>query len=905
MKVGIEKLRTGGLLPGPHFLAPLFLALFLAGPAPLASTALAAEATCPTASPTADPATEPGSGLPAAPPVLDRRRIRRITEISAELLELDAEALDRAANGYRASAPEDLVLAIILRAGRPVPPGLAAARRAQRLARAAEARAWLAREREAEAGRTLTDGCLTLALSPGGGGTPSIPELAIAASFVVADLELVEHAPAVARLLDRGGSAEVRRGARTALFRMYARSFEDLASFESRWGQLEGRAPALTGRDELRAALTEGDERALALLELAPARFDKAPLDWVDPTMGKRAARTLGRAVAGGALDPAAARALLVDGIEAVADPGELHARLGVLIDLVQGADPESDSARSVRTAVLSVAASSLTAGPDFVWVSLGALRRLEYPAGEGGDAERLAALERAVEIFRGALDARRARPLDPDALQAAVLAVRDVASAVEAGRDRQRGVRLLMRDLRALVLDEGLPLGVRRAAASSLTLSAAARDALQLVNLMRSPEAREDLGYELLGALKVVAGSIGPGSEAAETVLDRLFEFVAEPDFDRRRLALELLLSEEFAPLLGHQPRVTSARWATLRLQAEPSRDLRLQLVALLAELGDRETLTLLLGRDALVEDLVASDPGLARALCEAALEINGAAEPSLLLRLARRVAGPLGEAEALDPARVARLRAGVELVLGLDPALASALPARDSRWVVAAAVDLRRAFPVLALGQLDAAARATLRTQHVERLDSVAVESDLALASLARALIEADDLAAELREAPAGSDDEAAAADRARRAERALGDLDVAMAAPDAVDRIGWSPVDLALEGVELLQRLGRREAALLRVEALFEGETAEAATWSGRAVRTLVALALDGSTAAGAEVAVTPELRARADLASRALLGLIGQEGWSGELPATQLGDLDALLRLVRMGKDEAPR
>ena len=112
-----------------------------------------------------------------------------------------------------------------------------------------------------------------------------------------------------------------------------------------------------------------------------------------------------------------------------------------------------------------------------------------------------------------------------------------------------------------------------------------------------------------------------------------------------------------------------------------------------------------------AVVEELVASDPGLARALCEAALEINGAAEPSLLLRLARRVAGPLGEAEALDPARVARLRAGVELVLGLDPALASALPARDSRWVVAAAVDLRRAFPVLALGQLDAGARATLR--------------------------------------------------------------------------------------------------------------------------------------------------------------------------------------------------
>ena len=75
------------------------------------------------------------SGEPVRLDPLDRRRIQRITEISAALLELDAEALDRAANTYRASAAQDLTLAIILRAGRPIPPGLAAARRAQRAAR--------------------------------------------------------------------------------------------------------------------------------------------------------------------------------------------------------------------------------------------------------------------------------------------------------------------------------------------------------------------------------------------------------------------------------------------------------------------------------------------------------------------------------------------------------------------------------------------------------------------------------------------------------------------------------------------------------------------------------------------------------------------------------------------------
>ncbi len=884
----------------------------------------------------ADPPADPPAGSPAGPSPsgessrsgpeswggawpLDLRRIRRITEISAALLDLDAEALDRAATAYRATVPEDLTLAVILRAGRPVPPGLAAARRAQRIARAEEALAWLVRECESGPGREHTDACLALALSARGGEAPSIPELEIAASFVVAELELIEHAPAVARLLDEGASAEVRRGARTALFRLYARSFESLAGFESRWAQLEGRTPEATGRDELRAALQAGNARALALLELAPERFDKGPLDWVDPEMAAKAARTLGRAVAGGALDPESARQLLGSGLGGVADPGELHARLGVLIDLVQGADAESEAARGVRQTVLAVAEASLAAGPDFVWVSLGALRRLQYPPGGDGDVERSIALETAIQIFRGALEARRSRPIDPDALQGAVLAIRDVARGVVEAGERERGVRLLMRDLRALVVDTGLPLGVRRAAASSLTLSSAARDALQLVNLMQSPEAREALGYELLGALKVVAGSLTPGSEAAETVLDRLFEFVAEPDFDRRRLSLELLLSAEFAPLLAHEVRGTSARWTVLRLQAEPSEELRLQLLSLLARIGTVETLGLLLTREGLVEEVIAPDPRLASALCDAALAIHDAADPAPLLRLARRIAGPLGTPDALDPTRVARLRAAVELVLGLDATSSTALPLRDSRWVVAASVDLRRAYPVLALGQLTRDDRAALRALHVARLQQAAEAGgavEAPLISLTLALLEADDLASELRDEPSGTaaaSDELTASARIRRAERAMGELDAAMAAPEPMDRLGWNPVDLGLEGIELLRRMGRNEAALVRTESLFGGPTAAVAGRSGRAVRLLVVQALEAVDAAslpvGAAPTATPRVdqtvQARADLAARALLGLIGQEGWPGELPATQLADLDALLRLVQVGSDQRAR
>jgi hypothetical protein len=318
-------------------------------------------------------------------------------------------------------------------------------------------------------------------------------------------------------------------------------------------------------------------------------------------------------------------------------------------------------------------------------------------------------------------------------------------------------------------------------------------------------------------------------------------------------------------------------------------------------------------------VEEVIGPDPRLARALCEAALAIHDPADPSPLLRLARRVAGPLGAPSALDPTRVARLRAGIQLVLGLDAAQVSGLPVKDSRWVVAAAVDLRRAYPVLALGQLKPEDRANLRTLHVARLrgdEGAEDAADLALVSLARALLEADDLAAELREGPSaaeGIDGDVIAAERARRAERALGELDSAMAASEPVDRLGWNPVDLGLEGIELLRRMGRNEAALVRTESLFEGADAEVAGRSGRAVRLLVVQTLEAIDAAsapdGAEgpgaPEVLPTVQARADLAARGLLGLVGQEGWSGELPAVQLADLAALLRLVQVGADEGAR
>ncbi|MEM9803177.1 MAG: hypothetical protein AAGA20_22855 [Planctomycetota bacterium] len=863
----------------------LFLALV-----PFGATAEAAPAL---PGPVAEEWTEGGD----AQLLFDRRRVQLITRLSNQLLDLDAAELDVAAIAHPGATELDLVLAIVLRAGRPIPPGLAAARRSQREARAKEALDWLELELAAEGGDQLVLNALRSALASDGPAAASIPELRVAAAHVVAELELVQLAPIVARLLAEESRPEVRSGARAALFRLYARWYESAEDFEERWRPLRGLPPAATGRDELARTIEVANERALRLIELA--EFEGELLDWPDPGMAARASRAVGRAVAAGGIDPTEARTILLDGLVETGDPEELHARLGVLLDLVQGADPLGDAATGVRAALVEVTGTAHAKGPPTAWVAIGALPRLPFPEGAEGDAYRAPILETGVDAFQRALRKRNERPLDPDALEGAILALRDLALAIDDPELRATVAEPLARSLPGLVRDDALPMGVRRAAASSLTLSSNERSARILVALIGDANAGE-LEYELFGSLEAVSAGLSPGSQAAEDIVEELFESLAKADFDRRARALELLLSDGLREVLRHDARRTEARWCVLRLVPETSPELRIGLLDLLAQIGDADVVQLALSEPELVEQIATSDTEVARALARTvgALSAESPERGSTVLGLADRIAGELGTAEALDPERVQRLRIALDAVLALDVETARALPPAAHRWALRAAIDLRRADPVLVPARLGSEARSRLLGVHAAALAAFeAGEEDVALTALAKGLFGSDEQLAALS---APTEDAAPGPDRERAIDVAVAGFDAAVAESEVAAGLGWDARRLRFECVDFLRATGRIPAAQSRLGALFDELEAAEGSPDPASVRDYAELAR-----AVVEAESNEGTRALAARAARGMAELVSAEAWNEEDPTTAVRDLSILAGLVERAEAGADR
>ncbi|MEM9382912.1 MAG: hypothetical protein AAGB93_23380 [Planctomycetota bacterium] len=829
------------------------------------------------------------------------QRSQTLTRLSASFLDLDAAALrahaDSELEGRRADEA-DVVLAIALRAGRPVPPGLSAARRTQRETRAAEALDWLRSQRESEAERQLVEDALRGALDPLDPSVPTIPELVVACCHVVAQLDLVDLAPSVGRLLGDPAS-DVRGAARASLYRLYGRRFDDAAAFTAAWAELEGLTPAAAGRDQIHVVVELSNERALQLLELAPARFEESPLDWSDPDMPPRAARSIGRAVASGVLEPATARAWLVDGIAAVESPAELHARLGVLLDLVQASDPASPAATEVRDAVGGVLDAAVTGAPEIAFVALSALPRVPFAVESEGDVRRVALARAGALAFDHAVSERRMRPLDPDALQGAIVALRDVLRGVEDGAARDALVEPFARVLLEVVADPHEPVLVRRAAATSLSISTSKTAANALVEILGSGAAVE-VEYELLGALRSAVRSLRPGDEEAEQLLTTLFASARDADFDRSSRALELLLSEELAEVLAAEPRPAEARAAVDRLAAEESPALRAQLLHFAGRVGDAGVLRALLETEGLVEDLAGGGDEVARARVGArrALRAGGAAAGAPVLGGARRVAPELGEDRALDPGRVVRLRAALDVVLALDEAEAAALPRADHRWTLRAAIDLRRSKDLLAPALLDSVHRVRLVGVHAQALEVPGDdELDPTLVAMTRGLFGSDEVRAQLEALDVATPEPASAiAERETRIRVAVESLDFAVGRPDEVDELGWELQKVRLESIDFLRAVGRESAALGRLFALFSEEGFRSADAPAHAIRTFAELSISSGPAAD-------PARERTVLAADAVHQLVGRESWQRDTTTVRLQDLSALTELVRRAANPA--
>ncbi len=941
-----QTLRTGS------FLAAAWVALL--APAALASGGLASAASPSPALASLAPASPAPTGErhsfesaldarepdPAVEPfVLDDAQRARVARLIDEISDLDAAELDATAQQKVGAAGADLVLAVLLRAGRPTPPGLSTARRAQRAERSDEALTWLRVALANPTRAALVSDAVSSALDV---ASPA-PELSVAAMRVVAQLDLVEHSTEVAQWLDTESvpaatsieTERLRVSARAALFQIYGRWFKDMEAFRSQWDLLRGRSPEATGRDELLNAIGIANSHALKLIEYAPERLGHGPMEWPSAQMRAEAARAVGRAVAAGTMLPDQARLALVNGLDEERSEDALAARLQTLLDLLQGADPSGEAATQLRTLVFDLAGLAKARSCEEIWVMIGALTRLGHPYGIEGDEMRGATVGLAVQLFECALNRGEVRALDPDALQGAmtslsgvVRSIQDDAYATEVARPFSKLVRPMVVGKSGAMRRAAIPLRVRRAAADAFALSVEASDAEDLVALVSSMDTPE-LEYELLGALRAVIGVLEPGTEEAEAVIHELFDTVADSKFDSRNRALELLLSEDVKQALLAAERTKEARWVEARLLAEPAAELQVRLASLLGLLGDGESLDRLLTPEpgggpssAPLVKLAVANEELTVAAADLARSLS-ADHPSRRIRAALGIAGsqslradPVGSAESLasQARRPIRFRAALDLMLAVDfaqsndaeagPSMGDAERAAALGWIFPAALELRLAQPtqMAALFSGSDEAALALRGLVAQPLGASPSGAKPSAQDFVEALMSSDQMrsAASLGLLPSSEEVQ----------ERELGR--VMKVFRDVLDLVhtdgpfhGWTRTDLLREGADLLLELGKRDAAVRRLGVLLDpvvpaqgtgGEAGSEATpvtppASPENIRLYASLILEADPFTG-------ESEIRASRAAFHLTELIQRPSWTNEPADARLLDLKMALQVESM-------
>ncbi len=773
----------------------------------------------------------------------------RLERLSAALFDLEAADLEARAASLRAEDEAALIEAMVLRAGRAVPPGVGVARAALRKERAEESLDWLRVELASEAGDPGVVAAIEGALAAAGGAQARRP-LVGAAIETAARLDLVELSPALARVLDVE-DAGLRAAARDALRRLTGRDLESSASFAALSSELEARGlgpEALRlSRDALLGAQARADRAVVRLVEAAPASVEGSPFDLVDAALAATAARHVSAGVGAGRLAPDAARALLAAGLLEEQRPLVLHARVEALLDLTQGADPAGDVVNGARSLLRQLGGEGMPGGarsvsPDRAWIVLGALPRVDRGEGAPADAARVEDFRLGATLLDALLRSRRDAPLDPDGLEGSIAALIDLGRSISDVELRRAAVRGFVLDLKDLLpAARMMPLGVRRAAARGLALSIEPADAEDILQRLGEPAARE-IEYELLGALRGAIAVLDPAGEQAKDVVATLFAALAEADFDARSSACAVLLSSDVAPALRAQPLGLRWRWLAKRIPAEPSPELRRELLALLGRTGGPEAAAALLADDAVLDLCVLDGAPFVEALGAAFLELAAEDASALFAASGALLGVPLGPvgagAEAMLSTRAALLRAGLALDLAAFQANANVVAREDHLRALSAALELQSLGAKAGLAALEAEDLSRIVSAHAAPLaPELGADADPQVARAVhavRALAGTADAASWPEVDPA---DENAAGRRAQRVALVLADFDRAAAIEPADAAPGarsWSPRDLEMEAVRFLESIDRRGEALERLDRLIDRERAAADGLSAQAAR-----------------------------------------------------------------------
>jgi len=563
-------------------------------------------------------------------------------------------------------------IGLFLRAGRDVPPGLTATRARERERERAAALELLAAEfgtvSETRESWVVALRSILESRAVGGG-------IWTAAAGVVGELGLYEFDEQLVAGLAPSSSASIQLAASRALTRLYgsrpAADVEFKRPFEP--------SP---GTRYLLQLLRDREARTLSIqTELIAGDVERAILALTDasPEVRRAAARVLAIIAAEPGADAVRLRVALRTALSKEASPHAFHSELEALLVLSTGLTPDAAPVANLRGFLLT---RSGEAPGAFLATLASGLSRLPWFEGPGRPELNLRAAERnlANVLRRVAADPHGDADVTSGVL-AALEALLSRVEAVAAESEIEDGAWVRGAEARLPLLDllasPRVPDGVRRRAAETLSRVALAGDVQLLLGVLDDEATRSGLKYVVLGTLASLTEELGGN---AVRVVERLFDFLEDPDADLRRRSLSFLGSKGFEPYM----RNTDLASVVERLEEEPIKELKSQLLALLRKYGGRELLAPLLASASFDELAMGASTRVAE-LADT-LALLSAGDPVSVMESAHRLA-------KVDDSgsRLARLLRCLQLVADLEESQARALSPENQGQLVAWARTVR----------------------------------------------------------------------------------------------------------------------------------------------------------------------------------------------------------------------
>ena len=625
---------------------------------------------------------------------------RRLRPILRRLEELAPSSFEESAATLLLEAPALGRDAILLQAGRPMPPGLTAARQQKRRDVRDVALAFLRSELDPQgdqAGPWLRRIESHLVDQARGGIVAGTRDLRAAAMVCAGELGLDQFIPRIAALASATPSGIVELAAQQAL-----------RSYYGRWITNPGVIDSLTppgdpGSSLVRRAFerTSIDTRNLwlRLLALDPSTAEEL-FGNPDPSLRAEAARRLLSAIGKQELERDAVAATLLERVRVEAEAGALHAALAALVEIAQAAGPKAPITEQLRAALRTRATG---ASAYLVPVLLVGLERLpvEAVADSGATAStgdgRVASELLARLLVRGS-------PVDGDDM---VSAIHAWSQLMERGgiQAREAGSHDCRRIVSELLLGADESVSVRMAAASAL-------GRLQPGDVRLESAVGLLSGSSLPSGLRVAIYSFAEGAldslhseqaavneEAGGRLLQCLMRDAASDESEVRRHVVRLLGSQRIFDLAqgGELPDFTRAL-----LDAavnEPSAELQTTILQRIESLVDGRSqpaaLRVLLAKEGATR-LWYPSQGRSRALSGMFRALAGADGPTRMgaarwLVQAARESKSIGDEESgLERVGTLGVEAALRIVADLDQDQAATLAAADHREVLAWAVSL-----------------------------------------------------------------------------------------------------------------------------------------------------------------------------------------------------------------------